>query len=457
MANTPNILDTQGGSVELPKELKGKDAFKIYTSNQLNASSILSIKMPGVDEKDSAAPSLATLLQQSPNQAQVTAFKANMQNQFTLAQPRRPDAKTQFERDYKLLEDAIKAVPPRIKIRDLSGFLTVMKEDALDAIKADQDAEMAALKAYVATPAGLGEIESAFNIDAQAASGLADHLIKKLEDSHTKQTEDFKSSIDKAQDELRQSIAKDRVRIAYLNKVDNDQKDLKKQIDAMEAKNAPQGGPARIQHGGLRNRYKNIKPSNLQGLTTVTGRGIKIDGSSMTLDVQRFPNTRRYLNRLIGRDKDELDLLGVAALIRAEGFQNITTTITGSEDEDRSMELARSAYKAAILAGFPPENITIKWIHPKDGEKMLCGKKDFKDEKEIGKPASDVLFANGSLVKVLAQTHKKGEAIRAEEAQSAKSSKSTAELRQELNQIRANAAPAPQGAVAAPPMRPGVI
>lgn len=417
----PNLLSQYIDSLSAPTTFKAKNLADLYEQRHLNAKSLLNkARMPGSDEKD---PALAERLK-TLDPEKVKAIEQILQAELTL-KASAPAIEAYRER-FTGLKNGIST----INKRELSQLVKTMHADLRQAIEDQQKAEIEGLK-NKKTELAQQISDPSLAADEATANAIVEQCIHTLKEAHKQELEVFdKAAAETHNNELGQSLQTDFNRIRVLNELYLHNKDLKDEIDRFQAKLA--AGP--LTSGGQDNLektsglFKDISIDKLSNLATVTGTAITKDGKQLSLAFSPFSGLKGLWYSLKkGEDKQDLDLLSLAAIIRANGGDKITMTVSGCSTPEASMALARKAYKACILAGYKPEDITIKGMDSegKQMDKVLVDAKH---------PASDELFSG--MPQALKLIHDKGEAVRKSEALNMQSSLTQTEARSRLDDLR---------------------
>lgn len=406
-----------------------------YDSKHPNAKAFLdTTHMPGAGDK---SPSLATYLRSAPNQNAVRMVETCLQNYFSPVQATETAFHT-FQENFQALEASIKAGKFNLRVETLPELVRVMHADLRSAIEAQQNKELGAMKND--SPTFAAQFQTAFGVDLPTATGIVQECIKKLEATHKKLLEDFDKSAKEAVEKIQLQVQADFRRINALNALYMHQADLKKEIDKLyELELQKQGKqPVVAQQGQahVSDLYKGIKLNSLSNLTTVTGTGITRDGVSLTLTYKPLVDSAKsglYTFRGNG-DKKADDLLSLAYMMRANGVDKITMTVSGCSKHADSLKLAQQSYEACILAGYKPEDITIIGMdhEEKKMDDVLVSPKIKADAK---------LFQN--FPERLRLIHEKGDAIQKAEQRATERHITANEARKALETLRNSAANPP--------------
>lgn len=151
----------------------------------------------------------------------------------------------------------------------------------------------------------------------------------------------------------------DLIASSYENNIAN-----RKKIDQMQTNT-----PITAGQGPFPGKFKNIKVTEIEALNTIGNLTIKHEegSNSYTIDIPS-----RYSPFYQNPNNDlTADLLMLAKLIKANKHEKINIKITplSGEPEQWRFELARQAYEACRLAGWPENKINIK-VFDKEGKEV---------------------------------------------------------------------------------------
>ena len=384
-AQKRTALDAYG--VDITLKLTCESAAEDYQTKQKKHEFLNAAELP------SGGGSIATALTKSPN------FKIAIETAMKI-----PDAKN--DPDNKTLEDRINLI--KLSIEEKNKFIVDNPTGVSSQVIADElelEKQLLSKHIKIQQKEEIGRLESYFNANANAndnekrtalglpnppaaAGGRHDiddvkkSLITALKKEHTEQLKTFEGAVNADITNAHKTYDARLNEIAYLarmnredpqrflNKVGDLGRKLRKDgyMQAEINKNANKqslnelptisSGPANTQD----KRFRGLKPEDMVQLETETGRKIQKsklskDETVFTIELPGLAWYKSFTNWYSEADAKK-DIHGLIAIVRGSGFTTIDLTIE-QNDEKLANTLAREAYRAALEAGFDPDDISI--------------------------------------------------------------------------------------------------
>ncbi|WP_157698234.1 hypothetical protein [Legionella clemsonensis] len=352
----------------------------------------------------------------------------------------------QFNSDMKMLNERVKNPPipgtPEEKhvynslIKNLPGILHAAKVEAMDAIKAHQEAAKEKIKDLDKDSFKKG---TGLTSDEEVDEAIKE-LAEVLEKTNSAKLKEFETTFNESIISTHKTLQKEYDRIAFLaamrNSNNKELKEVQMGIAHLADENKKRLGLTDDQiNMGLvpsGSKLSNINVKDFKDLEdfplkTITGRKIKIEeDGSFNITLPKFGLI--YYNR---RDQYvDYDLQSLAEAFKAAGNDTVTISVDYKNTEEAE-EYARKMYEACINAGFEPDKINIK-VNGAERKLTNPGKKD---------EAPGIFDKDTSRLSATRRIADKLKAIREEEA---KPPKHTAEFKAKLDELRSAPMPTPQ-------------
>jgi len=279
-------------------------------------------------------------------------------------------AEKDFDESVAAFNRLVGKVPVKYKTEDLISSMSDLRDEAREAIVAQQKHEKELLGEQFDQTPFKENLSAALQLTGDADINLVkDNLVKDLEAAQEKQLKDFDSESEKALNTLHKACAKESKQLLFVANLHKNNKEMKLIIDelaqAKRSKNPEittlEVGIHQISLAGITIddiADKHGMSAGIKSIKSVTGSDIIYDPAdkSFTLNMSmRIFNPLYYLD---WRQNEKADMLLIAQGIRASGFEKIKMSVQ-FEDKEVAMAKARQSFAACIETGFPPENITI--------------------------------------------------------------------------------------------------
>lgn len=344
-------------------------------------------------------------------------------------------AQRKFEATLEVVDNYLKDPETRYDSRAVATYLQEQKSTGVELIKAQQKAELDALKQYVESPEFEARLRTGLALaDTDSLVGLKKEMLSTLEERHKKELKDFEDASNKAIEQMMKEAQLRMATISLLAALHDGQKIVRQQIQALASKGKP-----------ISLSITESSDPSLAGIKitdvklAALGTGAQIERTGDVLKVE-MPN-RLFSPLYYGRFNSKLnaDMMTLALAIKASGHEAITMTVD-HHDEKYSMEMARVAYEACRKAGYPEDKITIQ-INAADEKSKAAAKKAV---------SKDVMFAScPSRLQALNKAVERDEAHRKKLTDTA--AVKPAEMRRLLEEHRRGYVPAAAPPPAAPP------
>tara|TARA_Y100000588_G_C14233638_1_gene916323 strand:- start:359 stop:1807 length:1449 start_codon:yes stop_codon:yes gene_type:complete len=276
-------------------------------------------------------------------------------------------ARVAFEEELENLDKAIKDPKVGINPYALSKHIQDLKITTQEIINAQHESELERLEEKFKDPdftQALCDAAKVTKTDKQV-NELKETITGKIKEQHAKQLETAVKPLTDSHIELENHLQKDRDRIFLLATMYKD-KEMKKMIDALADKNAndrncvidvkagdkePEKDPTAV--------FKGIKIEDLEYLKTTTGRKLEKhgDGYRMILPTYfSFESSMKYYSQYSTKMRE--DFQSMAMVIRAQGYNSITTNVKHGNQET-AIKMGQAAFEGNMLAGFDENKITV--------------------------------------------------------------------------------------------------
>ncbi len=377
-----------GASIRLPKAIhcsKAIDSFMSARRSKINCDSLLTATSRKL------SPTATTDAQTF--QAAINAALAQDSGATTPQKTKIEVAADAFKENIDKLNKVLQQTPPppTVEALAITTRLATLREDFEKEIKAQQAAELNALK---------GEFDdrhkdrnkSALQVDDDQLKAVRNQWIAELKKEHQNQKNAFLDPVNQELGKLHDDIAKDLARVHFLATIHDYQDDCiapiskakklfgfspdetKKEIkELIEAQPKPPE-PTRISSGKSKvsnAKLRNINVNELKQLQTLTGRKIRRFGENGVAIT--IPDIS-LLNVWSHSDKKSIteDIRSITHAIRASGKDSIHYTIEHG-DKNTAQKLAKMAFIEARKAGFDTSKIKFSLVV--DGQQQkLSGK-----------------------------------------------------------------------------------
>ncbi|KTD10697.1 coiled coil domain-containing protein [Legionella gratiana] len=280
-------------------------------------------------------------------------------------------AKESYNASMLAFKDIMQKVPDPYSVQDITDELIRIQTNARNAIAAQQKIELERFKKEIESQTPNLKIVS--NIDDEdKIKEIKDKLIKDLENTHKTQLDAFDTAT-KANESLLTNASKNQMELfilaAQLEKYAAGQSDARKrqemyaQIEAARQEMQKRLGKTPededIAIGNISDSGMNISaidPKDLQFIYTLTGKKIEQKKPGLwTIEFSpRIFDPGYYLSYPANQEKPKADMIAMAQMIRAAGFNGIKMTVDFPNDPYTEKLRLKQAYEACLEAGFPP-------------------------------------------------------------------------------------------------------
>jgi hypothetical protein len=244
----------------------------------------------------------------------------------------------------------------------LIDYVYSVRDDAIAAIKRQQESEVTQLKALFDDGGFKIKFMAEMGIDGARYNQIQGEMLTTLQAKHTEELDKFTKEVNAPLEKLLETLnTAEAARLALLDSQLHQtnfwyrKTDTTKKIEELSRKS--QSSPVEVSIDNETLSLKGIDIDDLQVLRSATGR--EITNTNGTLSMQIPDHFWSFAYHANSDDKLKLDIMSLVKGIQAKGRDKITFNISGM-DADNAKECAMKAYEAAIEAGFKPENIVVR-------------------------------------------------------------------------------------------------
>ena len=276
--------------------------------------------------------------------------------------PETKDAIKDFEGSIKAVQALYDDKYPMSPVT-LANYLTGIRAEGVKALDAQFIHDKKALLTCFEDPAFKTALCARTGIDAAELPSLQNKMLKAQEDAHKTAKANLQKETDALLGRLYQNNQLDEAKIRYLQVMHENNKKMRKDIDAIIAKNPnPQNITLSMNVDDGKIDFSNVDIKDLHVIQTLTGRQIKRDeGGNFSME-QPKSNFPYIFNKYYYHSSAfEVDAKSLAMAVRAAGHEAITMNFDTRDDKDSSLAFrgGRTQIRACLDAGFKPEDITI--------------------------------------------------------------------------------------------------
>ncbi|MBI2786507.1 MAG: hypothetical protein HYX60_09500 [Legionella longbeachae] len=358
------ILDEYHDSIGLAEDLTfGATAFEDHAKKRINGLDGFKKQM-GPEKTDT----LDKLLK--GDDPEVKKEVRTTLNELFKAQPFYENAKINYAETIEAFKDKVKEVPEKYTVEDIRSELNRVQGSAKNAIKAQQKMEKTNLNKLFDDESFMEKFKEALgNTDSDQ---VKKDLIAELNKSHEEQLAAFEKTAAENITHLDQAAAKEMERLILSFQLDRiaeqltgSNKDLmEKEIERAREENLKKRKITREDENTeafVNTRdgtISTLNPDDLNFIISLTGQKINHDKANGLWTVNLSNRIASPFYYASFQSCPKTDMLTMAQLVRASGFERITM-IVNFDDESTRKQRAREAYEACLESGFEPDKIKL--------------------------------------------------------------------------------------------------
>jgi hypothetical protein len=279
------------------------------------------------------------------------------------------------------------------KAQDLIGVMGKINEEAITAIKKQQESEKLNLENLDLEP--LRKILKLQPPADNELKAIRSNLVKDLESAHSKQLAEFEKTTSSSLTTLHNAAAKDMTQLLFIANLHKNKVQTAKNIADLSEQNRKDAGiaPVVMLDGSNEISLTGITVADLDTITSITGKQIINEGNGKfklnQASTASILNLWDFFYHQDWKQNSKADILLMAQAVRASGYEYITLDVSSFSSKEVGDEKAREAYEAARLAGYPADKITIK----QNGKEIKMGElfQNYQGTKDsIDKKANDI-------------------------------------------------------------------
>ncbi|KTC65566.1 coiled coil domain-containing protein [Legionella adelaidensis] len=264
------------------------------------------------------------------------------------------DAQRSYNKKLKDINTTFENDEPYSPQRFTDSFAS-RRGTASAAITAQQKKDLERLEEKFQDPAFKAKLTAAGMSEGDITK-LKDEMKAKLVESHKKEKEAFDKTTTDTLNKWTTDQQFETARLSWLlNQYKNNQA-MREQIDAIVAKKIREQGENElsVQITDKAAIFKDIKPSDIANITTVTGKPLTKTAKGYELEMPNLWLSHAYYQGSLNRMR--ADMRSLVGAIRAQGYSGIKLSFD-HKDPDHAYKIAREAYAACREEGFEPNKI----------------------------------------------------------------------------------------------------
>lgn len=251
-------------------------------------------------------------------------------------------------------EELCKKVPEEYSTLQLADALSVMCDDARQAIIKQQEKEVHAIENKFTNNTFVQNLQSAGGgYQDSHIETIKTEMLKKLQEAHAEQLNAFDQKTQESKRKFFDAINKEADHKALLRLIGKASPEMNERFKNIRASKS---GPVTLSLGQGKDKEVDISGVSLKDLTEIvtnTGSKIKVNGTpgaeTFTLELPTRILSPRYYRSL--RKTIETDMLVLAQAVRLTGNEYINMNVN-IKDQDTALQRGRQAYLACLRAGF---------------------------------------------------------------------------------------------------------
>jgi hypothetical protein len=280
------------------------------------------------------------------------------------------EAKNNYAVSIKAFKELVKKVPETHDAASIRAALDRHQGIGRQAIQLQHKKELEHLDRDLK----IADIKKAFDADDEEAEKLKTGFINDLKASQKTQLDQFNKSAAESLTKIDEASSTEMERLLFtaqlkefaLNQTnDQSRREMLLHLEELRVANRKARGltePQQYTEAIIdveKNTITAINPDDLKFVMSLSGNKITHDAEKKTWSVQlthRFWSPLYYASN---KDNPKVDMLLIAAAVRASGFDKITMKVSFTDEKTFKMR-ARQAYESCLDTGFDPKKIEIQ-------------------------------------------------------------------------------------------------
>lgn len=277
-------------------------------------------------------------------------------------------AKDVYSAQVKQFDTLKKGIPKEFTVQELVGLMTELKNNARQAIVAQQTHEKQLLTDQLNTPALAKQLEQSLSLKNQAeVDAVKANLGADLAETHKKQLGEFDKATEESLKKLNDAAAAEINQLLFIANLYKNTGDavMRQTILSLSAANAAKKQQAGIANGEVvvqdnagQMSLHGVTMNDIKTIHSITGKQIVNQNGVYTIqhDMRWWGLAALYYLDPRNNTQHDADLM--AAAVKANGFDRIKVEVN-YDNPEVAAQRAKQSYAAAIKAGFAPDKIKV--------------------------------------------------------------------------------------------------